>query len=192
MDIKISDELVSITLTYTNGDVTNLYFSNGQFIACSNDNLKNAFPSDPPKAEKSYSLSKDAQDIRHMIDYGKDFFKELFSCQEKVRELKEKIDTKKETNKDVLMESEKGMDPDQIKSHFQSAKDLMEYADNEKLDTLINPNKLDDIKLELNSMRTMDDELTDNLFDNKVPKTEMKDKDGQPISVLYCPSGDGK
>lgn len=132
MDIKITDELVSITLTYTNGDVTNLYFSNGQFIACSNDNLENAFPSEPPITGMPYSNSKEAQEIQDMIEGVSDFHKDLPDCKAKAAAPHTHSEEDEKTC-DTPDSQENG-----IEQRWEPSRKLMARYTNQDLDMLVN------------------------------------------------------
>lgn len=177
MDIKISDELVSITLTYTNGDVTNLYFSNGQFIACSNDNLENAFPSDPPKAESSYSISKEAQEIRNMIEGASDFYKDLSDRRAKAAALRAQIEEDGKTC-DTPDFQEKD-----IEQRFKSSHELMKQYTNQDLDMLVHgPITSKSVKW-LGDDLKLHEETLDDIF---------KEKDGNAETMLHQPGRDGE
>lgn len=176
MDIKISDELVSITLTYTNGDVTNLYFSNGQFIACSNDNLENAFPSEPPTTGMSYSISKEAQEIRHMIDGASDFYKDLSDRRAKAAALRAQIGEDGNTcdTPDIQKKN--------IEQRFESSHELMKRYTNQDLDMLVNGSAIKKTVKSLGEDLKLHEETLDNILET----------DGNAETMLHQPGGDGE
>lgn len=174
MDIKISEELVSITLTYTNGDVTNLYFSNGQFIACSNDNLENAFPSEPPTTGMSYSNSKEAQEIRHMIDGASDFYKDLSDRRAKAAALRAQIEEDGKTC-DTPDIQENG-----IKQPWEPSRELMARYTNQDLDKLVNGSAMKEKVQWLGEDLKLHEGTLDNI------------EDGNAETMLHQPGGDGE